>query len=51
MGEVRAMLGHGVLPDEPLILAGLDSRGGMELRRSLADALGLQVGPGGPARG
>ena len=39
------MLGHAVLPDEPLILAGLDSRGGMELRRSLADALGLQVGP------
>jgi hypothetical protein len=44
MGEVRAMLGHAVHPDEPLMVAGLDSRGGMELRRSLADSLGLQVG-------
>lgn len=37
------MLGHAVHPDEPLMAAGLDSRGGMELRRALADSLGLQV--------
>ena len=43
MGEVRTMLGHAVHPDEPLMAAGLDSRGGMELRRTLADSLGLQV--------
>lgn len=37
------MLGHGVHPDEPLMMVGLDSRGGMELRRSLAESLGMQV--------
>ena len=47
MGEVRTMLGHAVHPDEPLMAAGLDSRGGMELRRILADSLGLQVRVGG----
>jgi acyl carrier protein len=41
--EVRAMMGHAIHPDEPLIAAGLDSRGGMELRRSLAVALGMQL--------
>lgn len=44
MSGVCAMLGHAVHPDEPLMMAGLDSRGGMELRRSLAESLGLQVG-------
>ena len=44
MAEVRAMLGHAVHPDEPLMMAGLDSRGGMELRRTLAESLGMQVG-------
>lgn len=43
MSEVRAMLGRAVHPDEPLMAAGLDSRGGMELRRTLAGSLGLQV--------
>lgn len=43
MSEVRAMLGQAVHPDEPLMMAGLDSRGGMELRRALADSLGMQV--------
>jgi hypothetical protein len=38
------MLGRSVHPDEPLMAAGLDSRGGMELRRTLADSLGMQVG-------
>ena len=43
MSEVRAMLGHAVHPDEPLMAAGLDSRGGMELRRALAESLGMQA--------
>ena len=43
MSEVRGMLGHAVQPDEPLMTAGLDSRGGMELRRALADSLGMQA--------
>jgi len=43
MVEVRNMLGRAVHPDEPLIMAGLDSRGGMELRRSLAENLGMQL--------
>lgn len=43
MSEVRSMMGHAVHPDEPLMASGLDSRGGMELRRSLAEALGIQV--------
>ena len=42
MSEVRAMLGHAVHP-EPLMAAGLDSRGGMELRRALAESLGMQA--------
>lgn len=37
------MLGHAVHPEEPLMMVGLDSRGGMELRRVLADALGMQA--------
>ena len=44
MTEVRAMLGRAVHPDEQLMAVGLDSRGGMELRRSLGDALGMQAG-------
>ena len=43
MSEVRAMLGHAVHPEEPLMAAGLDSRGGMELRRALAESLGMQA--------
>ncbi|KAK9815594.1 hypothetical protein WJX72_006498 [[Myrmecia] bisecta] len=43
MTEVRAMLGHAVHPDEPLMAVGLDSRGGMELRRTLAEAVGMQL--------
>ena len=43
MAEVRAMLGHAVHHDEPLMMAGLDSRGGMALRRTLAESLGMQV--------
>ena len=50
MAEVRAMLGHAVHPDEPLMMAGLDSRGGMELRRTLAESLGMQVGVVSAAR-
>ena len=41
--EVRAMVGHSIHPDEPLMSAGLDSRGGMELRRSLGDSLNLDL--------
>ena len=41
--EVRAMVGHSIHPDEPLMSAGLDSRGGMELRRSLGDTLDLDL--------
>ena len=37
------MLGHAVHPEEALLTVGLDSRGGMELRRGLAEALGLQL--------
>jgi thioesterase domain-containing protein len=43
MTEVRNMVGHAIHPDEPLMSAGLDSRGGMELRRNLADSVGLQL--------
>ena len=46
MSEVRSMMGHAVHPDEPLMANGLDSRGGMELRRALADSIGIQVGLG-----
>lgn len=41
--EVRAMVGHSIHPEEPLMSAGLDSRGGMELRRALGDTLGLDL--------
>ncbi len=43
MGQVRAMIGRDVHVDEPLLTAGIDSRGGMELRRTLAAAFGLQL--------
>lgn len=43
MTEVRNVIGHGIHPEEPLMSAGLDSRGGMELRRSLAQALSMQL--------
>jgi 3-oxoacyl-(acyl-carrier-protein) synthase/acyl carrier protein len=46
LGEVRAMVGHAVHPDEPLIAAGVDSRAGMELRQSLGrslEALGINL--------
>lgn len=41
--EVRAMVGHSIHPEEPLMSAGLDSRGGMELRRALGDTLHLDL--------
>ena len=41
--EVRAMVGHMIHPEEPLMSAGLDSRGGMELRRALGDILRLDL--------
>ena len=41
--EVRAMVGHSIHPEEPLMSAGLDSRGGMELRRALGDSLHLDL--------
>lgn len=37
------MVGHAVHPEEALMAAGLDSRGGMELRRTLAEAIGMQL--------
>ena len=37
------MLGRVVHLDEPLLTAGIDSRGGMELRQKLAASLGLQL--------
>lgn len=37
------MVGHSIHPEEPLMSAGLDSRGGMELRRNLGDTLGLDL--------
>jgi len=43
MTEVRNVVGHAIHPEEPLMSAGLDSRGGMELRRTLAEALGMQL--------
>lgn len=43
MTEVRNVVGHPIHPEEPLMSAGLDSRGGMELRRTLATALGMQL--------
>ena len=41
--EVRAMVGHSIHPEEPLMSAGLDSRGAMELRRALGESLGLDL--------
>ena len=41
--EVRAMMGHSIHPEEPLMSAGLDSRGGMELRRALGETLRLDL--------
>lgn len=43
MNEVKQVVGHAIHPEEPLMSAGLDSRGGMELRRTLAEALGLEL--------
>ena len=43
LSEVGAMLGRIVHLDEPLLTAGIDSRGGMELRQKLAASLGLQL--------
>lgn len=43
MAEVQAVVGHSLHPSEPLMTAGLDSLGGMELRRGLADRLGLAL--------
>ena len=40
---MRATVGHSIHPEEPLMSAGLDSRGGMELRRALGDTLGLDL--------
>ncbi len=37
------MVGHSIHPEEPLMSAGLDSRGGMELRRTLGEILGLDL--------
>lgn len=43
MNEVKQVVGHAIHPEEPLMTAGLDSRGGMELRRILAESLGLEL--------
>jgi acyl transferase domain-containing protein/NADPH:quinone reductase-like Zn-dependent oxidoreductase/acyl carrier protein/thioesterase domain-containing protein len=43
MNEVKQVVGHSIHPEEPLMTAGLDSRGGMELRRMLAESLGLEL--------
>lgn len=37
------MVGHSIHPQEPLMTAGLDSLGGMELRRALAETLSLDL--------
>ena len=37
------MVGHTPHPEEPLMAAGLDSRGGMELRRALGDTLQVDL--------
>lgn len=37
------MVGHSIHPEEALMSAGLDSRGGMELRRALGDTLRLDL--------
>ena len=41
--EVRAMVGRSIHPEEPLMSAGLDSRGGMELRRALGETLCMDL--------
>lgn len=43
--QVRAMVGHPVHPEEPLMTAGIDSRAAMELRSSLADSLNISLPP------
>ena len=43
MGEVRNVIGRPIHPEEPLMTSGLDSRGGMELRRSLAETLSMNL--------
>ena len=43
MRAVYDLLGEVVHPDQPLMAAGLDSRGAMELRAALQDQLGLEV--------
>lgn len=40
---MHAVVGHSIHPQEPLMTAGLDSLGGMELRRALAESLGLDL--------
>lgn len=41
--EVQAVVGLNVRVEEPLMIAGMDSRGGMELRRSIAAATKLPL--------
>lgn len=43
MAEVRHVLGKTVSPDDHLMEVGMDSRGGMELRRALGESLGLSL--------
>lgn len=43
MRAVYELLGEVVHPDQPLMAAGLDSRGAMELRNTLQEQLGLEV--------
>ena len=40
---VHAVVGHEVSPDDPLMAAGLDSLGAMELRSSLEQSLGVDL--------
>jgi len=40
---VHAVVGHDVSPDDPLMAAGLDSLGAMELRSSLEQSLGVDL--------
>ncbi|QDZ20181.1 polyketide synthase [Chloropicon primus] len=40
---VHAVVGHEVSPDDPLMAAGLDSLGAMELRSSLEQSLGIDL--------
>lgn len=45
LGQVRALVGHAVGPDDPLMGAGVDSRAAMELRLSIATSTGLALPP------